>query len=83
MRNCDQCDGTEYTEENPRVFMCQRRPSDPSEMCSVLAGHKNCYRITDPLPQISESGGIATAEQWNDWIESPEAQKMGFIFLSL
>ncbi len=81
--NCDMCDKTDYTPENPRVFFCQQRPSDRAEMCCVLAGHAKCIPVQGELPQISETGGAATAEQWNDWIESAEARKAGFLWLSL
>lgn len=79
---CDRCDGTEYTEVNPFVEVCQQRPSDHSEMCCVLAGHMLCMGTTDisKLPDIGRSGGTATPEQWETWIESPEAAKMGFCF---
>lgn len=79
---CDRCDGTEYTDENPFVLYRQRRPSDPSDMCCTLAGHKNCIAEGTTLPSISTSGGVATAEQWEEWIESPEAAKAGFCFIS-
>lgn len=82
-KECDSCGQADYTEANPRVFMCQPRPSDNQEMCCVLAGHKDCFAKDETLPSICESGGTATAEQWEEWIESPEARKLGFLWLSL
>lgn len=82
-RECDHCNGLNYTPDNPRVFCCVPRPSDPSEMCCVLAGHKNCLARDQPVPSICESGGVATGDQWEEWIESPDAMSKGFAFLSL
>lgn len=81
--DCDYCKTADYSDENPRVFLCQQRPSDHSEMCCTLAGHKNCLARNGSLPAIGECGGVATGEQWEAWIEGPEARKLGFLFLSL
>lgn len=79
---CDSCGKSEYTEADPFVEVCQQRPSDRSEMCCVIAGHASCMGVTDisRLPDIGQSGGTATPQQWETWIESPEAAKMGFCF---
>jgi hypothetical protein len=83
-RECDNCGQDDYTADNPRVFVCQPRPSDPAEMCCTVAGHKGCFTsFGDTLPSIDKSGGTATADQWNDWIESDEARKAGFMWISL
>lgn len=79
---CDICKQHTYTDENPFVEMRIPRPSDPSDMCCVLAGHKNCVGAAkSELPQITESGGAATVEQWEKWIETKEARSWGFLFL--
>lgn len=81
---CDVCDTSGYTEENPFVEYRTQRPSDHSDMCCTMAGHAKCFNIKDikTLPQISDVDGIATREQWSKWIESNEAQKAGFCFLT-
>lgn len=80
-KTCDVCQGEDYKDANPFVHVNQRRPSDPSEMCCVMAGHLKCMGGSlDRLPSICESGGIATPAQWEAWIESPEAAKAGFLF---
>jgi hypothetical protein len=83
MRECDNCNSPHYTAENPRVFLCQQRPSDPSEMVCTLAGHKDCFVSGGELPQITATSAVGTAAQLEAWIESPEAGKAGFVFLTL
>jgi hypothetical protein len=82
--NCDRCGGVEYPAANPFVEYRQRRPSDQADMCCTTAGHALCMGVTDvaSLPQSAESGGIATHDQWEAWIESPEARKMGFLWIT-
>jgi hypothetical protein len=80
---CDVCDSDRYTEDDPLVYGCQRRPSDPMEMCSTIAGHAKCFRVEVDKMKPSKDGGFATAKQWNDWIESEEALRDGIVFLSL
>lgn len=82
-KECDSCKISEYTDDNPRVFMCMPRPSDMSEMCCVMAGHRNCIAAHSTLPDIGQSGGVATAEQWEEWIDNDTSLRMGFIFLTL
>lgn len=82
-RDCDQCQKQGYTVDNPRVFVCTQRPSDPAEMCCIMAGHANCLARGVTLPSIGTTGGTATGEQWETWIESPEAMNTGYCFLSL
>lgn len=81
-KTCDACDRSDgYTDANPFVELRTPRPSDPSDMCCVMAGHKNCFARNATLPDIGR-GGIATPEQWATWIESKEAQAAGFVFLT-
>lgn len=77
---CDHCKGEIYTAENPFVEFRTRRPSDPREMCCVMAGHKQCLNVTD-IPSIGNEGGVATRQQWEEWIESKAALDAGFMFL--
>lgn len=85
--DCDICDGSNYTEENPFVEVRTPRPSDRSCMTCTLAGHSVCIRngIATPLPDPQDielvSGGIATPERWERWIESETADANGFLFL--
>jgi hypothetical protein len=79
---CDSCDGNTYTHDNPFVEFRVPRPSDKSDMCCTLAGHKKCFAPSTELPSIGETGGVATPVQWELWIESPEARKHGFCFLT-
>lgn len=77
------CGSKHYTTANPFVQIRQRRPSDQTDMCCTMWGHADCAGSpVGSLPSISESGGVATPDQWSDWIESPEAQKMGFVFIT-
>lgn len=80
-RKCDICENDTYCDENPRVFLCQPRPSDPSEMVCTLAGHSRC--ITTSELECTPDGGIHTANAWGEWIESPQARIAGILFLTL
>lgn len=73
------CDGHAYTEKDPFVQVRQIRPSDRSDMCCIMWGHLSCM---GGEVSVGESGGVGTPEQWLDWIESPEAWKAGFLFLT-
>jgi hypothetical protein len=82
---CDVCGKSDgYTAGNPFVLLRQKRPSDHADMCCVMAGHMECLGIdsVDQLPSIGLECGTATAEQWERWIESPEAQQAGFLWLT-
>lgn len=86
---CDSCKGTEYTAENPFVKMCRRRPSDPSDMCCVLAGHWDCFTIirrpyAPVLPTARHDLGEAkaTPEDLERWIEGPDARACGYMFIT-
>ena len=77
---CDHCKQSTYTNDNPFVEMRMPRPRYPPDMCCVWAGHKYCLS-GDIRPYTSAKGGVATPEQWRDWIESAEAAEAGIIFL--
>lgn len=80
---CDVCRKSNYTTDNPMVEYRQQRPSDKSDMCCTMAGHMKCLGTNNIANlKASEYGGNATRQQWNDWIESKEAMKAGFLFLS-
>lgn len=85
---CDVCDGTEYTQENPHVRYCVRRPSDKSDMCCTMWGHWNCLGGKGPyvpiLPTVAQPGNsaVATYADLERWIETPDARKNGFIFIT-
>lgn len=81
---CDMCDGATYSDENPRVFYRTQRPSCHQEMCCTIAGHMKCLGVHDvaKLPQINETSGIATGDQWETWIESKEARKAGYLWIT-
>lgn len=78
---CDSCKSDKYSDDNPFVEYRQQRPSDHSCMTCVLAGHKNCISsAVTRLPAIGNDGGIATPDQWEEWIEGDGA-KAGYAFL--
>lgn len=86
---CDVCDGDVYTPENPRVMLCQRRPSDPSDLCCTMAGHWWCFgtpgRAYVPfLPTVANGGdqALATGDDLERWIEGPDAKALGYVFLT-
>lgn len=82
--DCDVCDKNVYYASDPFVEMRLPRPSDRREMTCILAGHRECLHggIAVALPSISEAGGTATPQQWQAWITSDEARRMGFLFLT-
>jgi len=80
--DCDCCGGNIYGADDPFIEIRQRRPSDARDMTCVLAGHKNCLAPTTRLPSIAKHGGVATHEQWIEWIESHEARVLGYLFVS-
>jgi len=85
-RTCDTCGkSTGYSPDNPFVECRQRRPSDKSDFACTLAGHLKCiYSTLDSvqLPRIASTGGVATPDQWETWIEGEEARKAGVQWLS-
>lgn len=88
-RQCDSCDGAEYTKDDPFVHACQQRPSDPSDMCCVMWGHWHCLGGKGPyvphLPTISggdTKGALATPDDIEKWIESPDARAFGYTFIT-
>lgn len=80
---CGICDGEQFTPgTNPFVECRTRRPTIPTEMTCVMAGHLLC--ISPPglsLPAVGQDNGIATPEQWQTWIEGPDAEAKGFQLL--
>lgn len=71
---CDACGATEYTDENPFVEVRTPRPSDPSDMCCILAGCAGCFG--------GIGGTVKTPEGWTEYIESVEAYRNGHLFLT-
>lgn len=67
---CDACGTTEFTEANPFVEVRTPRPSDPSGLCCIIAGCLECFP------------GSKTPEQWSNYIESDEAAKAGYYWLT-
>lgn len=64
---CDSCGNADYSDENPMVEFRRPRPSDPRDVCCVLAGHMRCFKLTADSLSTDEHGGVATREQWNEW----------------
>lgn len=79
--DCDGCGLSNYDAAHPFVEVRQRRPSDQTDMCCVMAGHPKCVGVGEALPAICESGGVATPDQWEEWITN-EGRKLGFLFLT-
>lgn len=77
--DCDVCNQSTYTEDNPFVEYRTQRPSDHACMTCTMAGHQKCFNA-ETLPSIGETGGIATPQQWEDWIEK-EGMKLGYLWL--
>lgn len=82
---CDGCGNDDYTDTNPFVQFRSVRPSDRTDMCCTLAGHLACFSPmpATSLPSIADAagGGMATPEQWEEWIEGPGARS-GFQWLT-
>lgn len=80
---CDACKGHNYTDDNPFIEIRRQRPSDHADMCCIMAGHNNCVGTRDVsrLPAIGPTGGTATHEQWEHWIEG-EGMQNGFLWIS-
>lgn len=82
---CDTCNkSTGYSPEDPFIELRQRRPSNHADMACTLAGHLKCIQPSldaRQLPRISDTGGVATPEQWETWIEN-EGAKKGFLWIS-
>lgn len=70
MNVCDGCGGTDFPATDPFVEVRTPRPSDPSDMCCVIAGHRKCFP------------GAMTPAEWNAYIESPAAVAAGHAFLT-
>lgn len=68
--NCDGCGRTEYGGGVKFVEFRRPRPSDPSDLCCTMAGCSDCFP------------GCKTPEEWEDYIESPEAYALGYLFLT-
>jgi hypothetical protein len=62
---CDACGKAGYTEDNPLVEVRQPRPSDPSDVCCIMAGHANCLGGSG---QPGAHGGVATPAEWDAWL---------------
>lgn len=67
---CDGCGTVEYTERNPFVEVRVPRPSDPSDMCCIMAGCSDCFP------------GSKTPTEWKEYIESRMALVNGHMFLT-
>lgn len=72
---CDVCDSADYNEANPFVEVRTPRPSDPSDLCCILAGHLDCFGGT-------EGETVRTPSNWSNYIESPEAYASGYLWLT-
>lgn len=72
--NCDGCDTTTYTETNPYVEVRVPRPSDPSDLCCIIAGCSDCFG------GIGET--VKTPQGWSEYMESDEAYDKGYMWLS-
>lgn len=78
---CDICEKDGYDDDNPFVEVRQKRPSDPADMTCIMAGHWKCLGgMAGKEPSPSELGGVATPEQWQEWIEGP-GESEGFLWL--
>lgn len=85
---CDACGGDEFTGANPLIRYCRQRPSDHSDMCCVMWGHWLCLGGEGPyvarLPTIAngERDALATLADLETWIESPEARRLEYVFIT-
>lgn len=67
---CDGCGTKEYTKENPFVEVRTPRPSDPSDLCCIVAGCLACFP------------GTRTPQEWSEYIETEDAYAQGYLFLT-
>lgn len=70
---CDMCDG--FMRWDRAIEHRTTRPSDPSDMCCVMATHRVC-----PNGHSFGKGGM-TGRAWDAWIEN-EGANLGYVFLS-
>ena len=68
---CDLCDKPLPPED--RIVSRRPRPSDPSEMVAIMWACEECTPIAP--------GCSMKEDDWDIWVESPEARKMGVAFL--
>lgn len=63
------CDGCGHPVEDP-VELRTRRPSDPADLCCVMAGCEKCFgapeRVKDHWGSIPSR---MTAQDWEKWVE--------------
>ena len=78
--DCDVCGDSGYPDANPFVEARIPRPSDPRDMCCVLAGHRRCLNGMCSNPP-TKNGGRLTPGEWQTWIET-EGRALGFLWLS-
>lgn len=88
---CDICKGNLFPLHDPFVKHCQRRPSDPLDMCCTMWGHWQCF--TNPgsaykpkLPRagspIGANGALATPTDLEAWIDSIDALAHGYQYIT-
>ncbi len=74
------CDGNcgKRVERADLVEVRIARPSDPSDLCCIMAGCADCFRPSSPF-----AGGCqAYAHSWDVYIESACARERGHAFIS-
>jgi hypothetical protein len=71
---CDHCGGSNYTDDNPMVELRRPRATKPTELCTVLAGHRKCFmRGSERIftaAMVGPDGAMGTHEQWEEWLKA-------------
>lgn len=82
MDTCDYC-GKEFPRAD-RINICRARPSDPAELCLVMAICPPCHQEQhDGKQYLTKGGAIGTGKFLDDLFEDGTAGKLGLIWLSI
>ncbi len=74
--SCDQCGN--LVERDDIVEVRLPRPSDPTDLCCIMAGCADCFRPGDP----AQGATAALAYVWDAYVESDHAKARGVWGLS-
>ncbi len=70
MFNITTCDGCGAAVDEP-VLVRTRRPSDPQDLCCVMAGCEDCFGPRQhPENHWASVPAVMTAEDWDRWVEA-------------
>lgn len=77
---CDGCDKP-VTHDDDLVQVRQPRPSDPQDLCCILAGHTKCFGRQHPENHFGSVPEVMTGRDWDRWVEA-HGPTHGILWLS-